>query len=116
MVDFSDWPEVPRELRPKKLYYAVALGKPALLLLEKLGWDAINVRLMPDKTPEQKSEAIMAWLSGIRLGSIEANATVAKYVEMEMKAVGLLSGKAAAGKDIETDDGTMEDLLKFGKM
>ena len=115
MISFIGWPEVPEALRPKKLYISSGIKDIERGILVELGWEPIDVRLLETSTDAQRQVAIMAWLEGVRLGSIEASNTAAKYVELEMRACGLHSGGSET-KVAELPSEDLDVLLDFGKV
>jgi hypothetical protein len=110
-----DWPEVPEAQRPRRLPFLGVLDPESDEHLRALGWDPVDTRLLPSNTIEERSDAILAWLEGVRLGTITPQQNTGKLVELEMRACGLHTGKRAAEKPPEEIDDNMDDLLNFGK-
>jgi hypothetical protein len=114
-IDWQSFPDVPEILRPKALFHASTIKQEDIKELQSKGWLPTDVRLLPDKEMEQRVQAVLAWLSGVRMGSIIPMQGQAKIIELEMRACGLHVGKAAQStkKEIASDD--LEAILDFGK-
>lgn len=92
-MDWSTWPDVPEDQRPKELYHNYRLdAEDAGLLMEK-GWEPLDVRLLPNKTDADKAESLKACLEGLRMGAIKLQQGIARYIEVEARILGLTSGK-----------------------
>ncbi len=112
-LDFSNWPVVPQEQRPKKLYYLGQLDGDQGAALIAAGWDPIDVRLLPQTTDDEQVAAIKAWLQGLRLGSIESKAGQVKFAELEGKLYGALSARKVADSGPVLDKASLESILNF---
>ena len=106
-MDWTTWPEVPDEQRPKKLYHNYRMDEDDLKHLVDLGWDPRDVRLLPSKSDAEKAESLKAWLEGLRMGAIKLSQAVARYVEVEARILGLTSGK---GPEKDAGEASYEGL------
>jgi len=113
-LDFSQWPVVPQEQRPKKLFYLGALDEEQALALTAAGWQPVDVRLLPQTTDDEQIAAIKAWLQGVRLGSIEAKASQVRFCELEGKVYGALSAKKASNDAPVMRKDDLDSILNFG--
>jgi hypothetical protein len=119
---FAAWPIVPTEDRPKRLPHTGLVNALDAEQLRAKGWDPQDVRLMPNRTDADRAECLKAYLEGIRLGTIEPNPKLSKFIEAELRTYGLSQGKAPAGPKSKTTDTaeadayskTLEDVLNFG--
>jgi len=116
---FASWPEVPNEQRQKKLFHCGLIGEKAAFGLRIKGWDPIDVRLLPNETDEHRRLALKAWLEGIRLGTIELDPRLAKWLELESKVYEIHKGVAEKplNEDTLQDAGSTSTnfVLDFGK-
>ena len=114
--EVSLWPSAPRHERPKNLYLAAGLSPDLSSILEGRGWRVIDVRVLPNQTDGARAEALKATLEGIRQGTIEADKDKLRWLELEAKVYGLLTGKDKLKDDKPKISGdVLEDLLSFGK-
>lgn len=119
-TEFKDWPDVPVDQRPKRLFHRGIVGEWELPLRVK-GWDPVDVRLLPNATDHDRAEALKAWLEGIRYGTIEADPKQAKWLELESRVYGLHAGKAMgsavakAGLDYGDGGDAINLALGFGR-
>ena len=105
--DFSDWPVVPADMRPKALYHMSNLGQEMNAALKEGGWSPVDVRLLPERTDDEKIQAIKCWLTGVRLGSIQPHRGGIHFTELEARIYGLLANKRP---DKPTEPMAAEDL------
>ena len=110
------WPDLAKEERPRTLFVDTWLGEEASGLLSKRGWEVVDVRAMPNKTDGDKAECVKAYLEGVRLGTIKADAARLRHMELEAKIYGLVGTKEAAAAQEEDvlEDGDLDSLLSFG--
>src|SRR3990167_97028 len=116
-MNWDEWPEAPVEDRPKKLPHAGGIPSWDYEKLLSKGWAALDVRLMPNETDAQRAEAVKSWLEGVRMGVIEADAKLLKFIELECKVYGLSAGKTPAedNKKKHVDkQADVRTLLSFG--
>jgi hypothetical protein len=92
-VDFSSWPVLPLELRPKKLFHCGEMDGETREALEGAGWKVIDIRTLPEGTDDEKVEAIKCWLQGVRLGSIQPGRGDVRFSELEARVYGLCANK-----------------------
>lgn len=120
-TEFQHWPEVPKEQRPKRLYHRgiIAGWEPHLT---SLGWNVIDVRLLPNATDQDRADSLKCYLEGVRMGTIEAPKELAKWLELEARVYGLHAGKAmgtgVSRKTLEyegEDAESVDFVLDFGK-
>ena len=113
---FPDWPDAPQEGRPKFLYVNKKVNITEVLELHDRGWLVCDVRALPARSDYERSEAVKAYLEGVRVGSIKPDDDVLKYVNLEAKICGLLE-KGTLSKDDGGNKGKddMESILSFGK-
>jgi hypothetical protein len=110
------WPEAPSEERPKNLFVDYPLDADSRAVLQERGWKALDVRTMPNKTDADRAEGLKAVLEGVRVGSILPDKTRLRWLELEAKVYGLLTGKdklADTTPKINTE--VLENLLDFGE-
>jgi hypothetical protein len=116
-TDLLQWPVVPPEQRPKKLFHAGLVDKKADEYLIGAGWLPIDVRLLPNETDEHRRYALKAWLEGIRFGTIELDPRLAKWLELESKVYEIHKGVPEKPKDDpsnRSDSQSTTFLLSFG--
>ena len=109
-------PEVPISDRPKKLPYGENLPLADFKTLKDKGWSPYDVRLMANQTDGDRAEAVKSFLEGVRLGTISADAGLLRFIELEAKVYGLLTGRQAGTKsqDEINDSQALESILSFG--
>ena len=112
--DWSDWPEAPAEERPQSLYVNTSLIGSVRSELLSRGWKVVDVRTLSNQTDGDRAESLKANLEGIRQGTIEADKDRLRWLELEAKVYGLLTGKDKIKDDKpKIDEGVLEDLLNF---
>lgn len=84
--------------------------------LGEAGWSPIDYRSLPSGTMPERATAILHWLEGVRLGTITPQPAQAKFIELEMRACGLHTGKTTGSKpknSLEQNPGDLASLLDF---
>jgi hypothetical protein len=114
-IDWLSYPQVPESQRPRPLYHTSHINTSTITALKNKGWEPTDCRLMPDNDLNQRATAVLAWLSGVRMGSIIPELGQAKFIEMEMRCCGLYIGKQQATKKDDIEDDDLESILSFGK-
>ena len=114
-LDPTRWPQVPQTSPRRQLFVADALDESTIALFNEKRYDIVDVRLLSSSSLELRADAVLATLEGARLGTIVLQPGQLKFLELEMRACGLHTGKRHI-EDPDTLDGeTMETLLDFGK-
>lgn len=80
-----------------------------------LNWEPVDFRTLPSTSMEERQDAILAWLEGVRLGTITPQVHVAKILELEMRACSLHAGKVMDDKPAEISDETLGTILDWNK-
>ncbi len=112
--DWSEWPEAPAEERPKSLFVNTSLTGYVRSELLSRGWKVVDVRTLANQSDGDRAEALKANLEGIRLGTIDADKDRLRWLELEAKVYGLLTGKDKIKDDKpKIDEGVLDDLLNF---
>ena len=93
VTDWAAWPEAAADQRPKRLPHTGAIGKDAVEILRAKGWDPIDVRVMPNASDAERGTALKATLEGIRLGTIDVDHKMHKFLLLEAQALGLTSAR-----------------------
>lgn len=91
------------------------LSKAQVNALEAKGYTMVDLRLLPSDTMAERAAAILHFFEGVRLGTIEADARLAKVVEIEARACGLQTGKNRPDEAKKLDAEDIEALLEVGK-
>ena len=114
---WREWPGAPAEERPKALYVCETLPDVVLGWMQsKQGWLVVDVRTMPNRSDADRAEGVKAFLEGVRVGSIEPDKDQLRYLELEARICGLLSGKNRADDMAPVvTEATLEKMLDFGK-
>lgn len=107
--NFEAWPEVPPEQRPQRLYVNEAPDQVARISLEALGWQVVDVRVLPNRTDADRIEAWRCYLEGVRLGSIQVDPKLKPFIELEAKS----HGKSVAVKAKDEDEDVDAILASF---
>jgi len=110
---WDDWPVVPENLRPRPLYHRANLRPDEVKSLEEKGWSLVDTRLLPDNEMKDRTTALLAYLSGVRQGSITHNPDNSKALEVEMRACGLHLGKGEVTAPKRLEDSPIEDILNL---
>ena len=111
-----DLPEVPSADRPKKLPYGQNIPKEELEVLVKRGWAPYDIRLMPNQSDGDRAEGVKAYLEAVRLGTVIPEAARLRFLELEAKTYGLLTGRSTGTKSTDeiNDSEALENILSFG--
>lgn len=110
----ENWPDVPEQQRPKKLFVNMSVPATERVVLASKGWEVVDTRLMPCGTDNERLEAVKATLEGIRLGSIEPDKNMKDFLDLEMYVLGV-KGKGAQSVDKgNLEHAEMDVLLQFG--
>ena len=104
--DFSaqTWPDAPVASRPCVLPHALALSPDDSALLMAKGWQPVDVRLLANKTIEERREAVNLTLAAMRIGTIEVSTPKLRAIELEARVLGLLKGDAKEPEEKKADD------------
>lgn len=98
MISAIEWPDVPAEMRPKKLFVDMSIEPQELAEFGTKGWFIVDVRLLPNLTDADRAESVKATLEGVRVGSIKCDPRKLKYFELEARVYGLHNTKQASDK------------------
>ena len=111
-----DWPEAPADERPKSLFVNSVTSASVQSGLLSRGWKVIDVRTLANRTDGDRAEALKANLEGIRQGTIGADKDKLRWLELEAKVYGLLTGKDKIKDDKpKISEDVLDDLLNFKK-
>lgn len=118
MIDATALPVVPPNVK-RTLPHDGSMTEVDLDVARGKGWVTLDVRLLPSDTMEERQRAVLAWLEGVRLGSVTAESGQGRVVEAEMRACGLFTGKLLAAEDtsaarLSEDTETLEEILRLG--
>lgn len=111
MIDVTNWPEVPKALRPKPLFVNTILDADQLEGLKSLGWAIQDVRLLPNTSLQERQALVLAWFEGLRNGTIEPNSRLLDVLEAESKACGLTNLKQAPETKKDLSEETVDAIL-----
>jgi hypothetical protein len=114
-LDVSNWPIVPEKEQGQHVIYHAGLEGDAAERLAQAGWEIVDVRLLPSNTDAKRAEALKCWLVGIRMGTIEPEPKIVKFVDLEARYLGLYGAKGAPRDKPAVQANTMEKLLDFGR-
>ena len=110
------WPLAPLDERPKNLFVDYSISSEQCEALADHGWCVWDVRRLPNKTDADRAEGVKCLLEGIRVGSISPDKEKMRWLELEAKVYGLLTGKdKLSGKAPKVDQEVLDNLLDFGK-
>ena len=112
MISFEDWPVIPKDQRPKPLYHMSNIDSALGQALIDSGWEPIDLRLLPERTGEEKVFAIKAWLQGVRLGSVMPYRGGIHFSELEARVYGLLLTKRPEEKKQTLASEDLDQILK----
>ena len=85
-----DWlPTLPEDQKGRELYFDRELSSAQLSALTKKGWVPVNILTQPRESEKDAIRNIKCLLEGIRLGTIEADQSKWKYIELECKIYGI---------------------------
>lgn len=91
-LDQAHFPVVPKEARPRSLYFKM-LAPLDRAMLQEHGYAPLCLLELPRGTPEQEVAYLMAKVQGIEEGTVIVSESEVKALELEMKAYNLLSQK-----------------------
>jgi hypothetical protein len=110
------WPDAPSDERPKNLFVDYTVCQDVRLVLFGRGWKVRDTRILPNKTDADRAEALKAVLEGIRVGTILPDKDRMRWIELEAKVYGLLTGKdKLADTKPKVNPEVLDNLLDFGK-
>lgn len=114
MLSAEDYPDVPAEQRPRNLYVDQNVDSQVYVELHNKGWRVVDLRLEPASSDAERAEIVKNWLAGVREGSIAADPSRLKFVELEAQIFGLRNAKSAATtKRASEEDKDISSLLTF---
>jgi hypothetical protein len=91
----------------KPIYHCGLIAHPKTVeAFQKRGWEPIDLRLQ-----ESGPETLKNWLEGIRFGTIEANRQTEKFVELELKAYGVLANRKQEEKKKDDTIADLDDMF-----
>ena len=109
------WPPAPKDERPKSLFVNYTVDTACHEAMTLRGWSVLDTRVLPNKTDADRAEGLKAVLEGIRVGSIEPDKEKMRWLELEAKVYGLLTGKdKLADKTPKINKEVLDNLLDFG--
>lgn len=112
-TDLASWPKAPKPGTPLP---HDGMEPASLAKLRSLDWDPIDVRGMPVENMKDREQAVLAWLHGVRLGTILPDSKKARMVEVEARACGLMAAKTARDDKPKLLGDDLDRLLDFGKV
>jgi hypothetical protein len=114
MFDPNNYPDVPEDQRPKRLFVNQNLDSEIRTELTSKGWIVTDTRLLPNHTDNDRLEVVKSILEGIRQGSIDVDRNIKDFLDMELYVLGV-KGKGAQAQDkgdLKRDE--LDVLLDFG--
>ena len=109
------WPEAPEDERPKNLFVDYHVETDYRMALLTRGWQVHDIRTLPNRTDADRAESLKSMLEGIRVGSITPDKEKMRWMELEAKVYGLLTGKdKLADKAPKVNQEVLDNLLDFG--
>lgn len=111
MIDAKEWPRVPDLQRPKPLFVAQVLEEEEETALVEKGWAVEDLRLWPNTSTSERQRLVLAWLEGLRVGSIAPTPRIYNTLELEAKTCGLTTAKEIQEKPKSLDEETIDTIL-----
>lgn len=110
------WPDAPADDRPKNLFVDYGVSADHCIVLYNRGWLVHDIRSLRNKTDADRAEGLKAVLEGIRVGSIVPDKEKMRWIELEAKVYGLLTGKDKLSSTVpQINEEVLENILDFGK-
>lgn len=107
-IKVENWPEVPRKRRPLKLFVSENVPEMDTDALRSIGWEIVDVRLLPQDSDALRADALKAQLEGIRQGSIMPDPKKLKFLELEARVYGLHNTKQASERKGDGAEGELD--------
>ena len=108
------WPKAPEDERPKNLFVDYHVETDYRMALLTRGWQVCDIRTLPNRTDADRAESLKSLLEGIRVGSIAPDKDKMRWMELEAKVYGLLTGKdKLADKTPQVNQEVLDNLLDF---
>ena len=111
-VDWFAWPNAPEAGR--ELFVNATPNRDEEDHLTLGGWRLVDVRTLPSATEADRAHAILAFLEGVRVGSVQAAPTQLRFIELEARICGLLKG-ASPPKSKAKEKVGLEQILAARK-
>jgi|TARA_Y100000310_G_C20488724_1_gene718070 hypothetical protein len=109
------WPLALLDERPKSLFVDYSISGEHCEELADRGWCVCDVRRLPNQTDADRAESLKCLLEGIRVGSITPDKDKMRWMELEAKVYGLLTGKdKLADVTPKVNQEVLDNLLDFG--
>ena len=113
-------PVVPEDARPRMLYLNDDPGAHLAKTLTRQGYQLVDVRILPNRTDHDRAELVKAYLDGVRMGTLEADAELLSYLRLESQIYGLVGSKdfghaASKEKKGKLEDEDLGTILGFGR-
>jgi hypothetical protein len=112
-IDVTNWPRLPKFQTGKPVYINYNITEDETKALERLGWVVSDVRLMSAEDMRQRQDIVLAWLEGLRQGTLEAPPKLMDFLELEARVCGLSTGKVLQNDAAKLDKKTTDQLLDF---
>lgn len=113
VVDLTTWPRIPAGEPAKPLYLIELLPDELQQDLNAKGWAVTDVRVMPCANMIERQKVVLAYLEGVRQGTIEITPRLLDFLDLEAQISGLKTGKAQTQEEKKIDSATLETLLDF---
>lgn len=112
-IDVGAMPQVPAKDSPKALFVNYNLEPLEVTNLYQKGWEAKDVRLLSCSNLKERQEIVLAWLEGLRQGTLEERPKLLDWLELEARVCGLATGKVVPTEKAKIDKKTVDQILDF---
>lgn len=110
---FSPWDEFPSALIKGREIFVAGLSNGERTVLEKKGYEVVDVIQLPRTNDQEHQRAIEGWLQGMSEGTIPMDRERRLSLELEARARGqLVQRSMKVDVSLKVGAKTMEDLLK----
>ena len=84
--------------------------------MQALGWTPVDLRLEDNGTDGDRANVLKEYFLGVRLGTIDPDPKLLRFLDLEARTYGLSRGKVISKKESTLiDDPVVDDVLNFAK-
>lgn len=112
-IDVAQWPQLSEAQKGKKLFVNYTLEDNETQFLRDLGWEPTDIRVFDTTDLKARQAVVLAWLEGLRQGTLEPPPKLMEFLDLEARICGLSTGKVMPEDSKKLDQRTVDAALDF---